>query len=140
MVDIDYKLLSDSIVTATTVSLSNEPDYQTKFNLDSVQIYMTCSYNTRNKLRSIILLDRFGTVLLRQTYLKYKKRVELNFYAEQNNLNYFVTLKPKPNVTVVSNNHDYLNWREDFDLCFIGKSQDVVDRANLSYRQILTGN
>lgn len=140
MPDIDYQLMSDSIVEGTIVSLSNEPNYQTKFNLGSVQIYMTCNYNTRNKLRAIILSDRYGDVLLSQTFIKYLKRAELNFNAEQNNLSYFLTLKPKNLSLVIDDSYDYLNWRDYFDLYFIGRPQTVENEISVSYRKMLTGN
>lgn len=132
--------MADSIITATNVSLSNEPDYNTKFNVGSVQISMECSYNTRNKLRSITLSDRDGEILLSQTFIKYGKRIELNFYAEQNNLSYFLTLKPKNMSTIISNNHDYINWRDYFDLSFIGRPYEVDERIDKSMVEMLTGN
>lgn len=138
--EVDYKLMADSIITATNVSLSNEPDYNTKFNVGSVQISMECSYNTRNKLRSITLSDRDGEILLSQTFIKYGKRIELNFYAEQNNLSYFLTLKPKNMSTIISNNHDYINWRDYFDLSFIGRPYEVDERIDKSMVEMLTGN
>lgn len=137
---VDYKLMADSIITATNVSLSNEPDYNTKFNVGSVQISMECSYNTRNKLRSITLSDRDGEILLSQTFIKYGKRIELNFYAEQNNLSYFLTLKPKNMSAIISNNHDYINWRDYFDLSFIGRPYEVDERIDKSMVEMLTGN
>lgn len=111
-------------------SLSNIPNYNTKISIQNTQINVSCGYNTRNKLRWIILFDSYGNVLLPQTFLKLGKRCELNYNANQNNLNYYVTLKPKNSSlkkTSPDASYDYLNWSNDFELFFSGREQVKED-------------
>lgn len=126
----------------TFVNLSNKPDYSTKFNFRSNQISMLCGYNTRNKMRWILLEDRYGNVILPQTFMKNKKRCELNFNANQIDLHYYVTLKIKDTSSLKNTNdtYDYLNWANDFELCFVGYTQDVRNTLDDNYRKVMVGN
>ena len=52
------------------VSLSNRGKYVTSFFIDGVRVTMRCGYNTRNKMRWIILFDDVGGIILPQTFIK----------------------------------------------------------------------
>lgn len=135
----DYSLANTLKTKVTNITLNNSPKYTTTFNIQNTQVKMLCGYNTRSKLRWISLADRFGNVLLPQTFLTSGKRCELGFYANQNNLNYLVYLKPK-NATSDYSNYDYLEWKDTFDLCFVGFSQEQKEIMNNNTRKLLVGN
>lgn len=118
------------------VSLSNEAKYVTSFNIKGVQITMRCGYNTRNKLRWIILLDSRGNVLLPQTFLKSKKRCELGFLSNQYGMHYYVTLKAKDYLKDFKSNHDYLNWSKDFNICFVGYDYEDKEKYETLVRKL----
>lgn len=122
------------------VSLSDNVKYRTSFNLAGVQITMRCGYNSRNKSRWIILLDREGRVLLPQTFLKSGRRCELGFISNQHNLHYYVTLRPRDGTKNYSQDHDYLRWANDFTLCFVGHSQKLRDNHDILIRKYYVGN
>lgn len=140
MSDIDYKLLKDLEVKYVSVSLSNLPNYNTKFNLQSTRIFMQCGYNFRSKTRWIILTDASGDVLLTQTFLKYRRRCELNFESNRLDLDYYVTLKPKDIAFEMPDGYDYLNWADDFDICFVGHAHSLTERLNINGRKYFVGN
>ena len=85
-------------------------------------------------------IDRDGDVVLPQTFLKFKKRCELNFNAELNNLDYYVTLKPKDHTKNFPEDHDYADWGDDFDMCFVGFSYQLRERLDNNLRKIKLGN
>ena len=128
----DYNLIDELITKYIYVSVNNESYYTSTIVVGSVQMKLTCAYNSLNKQRWISLTDSYGNVLLPQTFLKYGRRCELNFNAELNDLSYYVTLSPK-DITKVrhfTNDYDYLNWSNDFRLCFVGMSQSLIERLN----------
>ena len=128
----DYNLINELITKYIYVSVNNESYYTSTIVVGSVQMKLTCAYNSLNKQRWISLTDSYGNVLLPQTFLKYGRRCELNFNAELNDLSYYVTLSPK-DITKVrhfTNDYDYLNWSNDFRLCFVGMSQSLIERLN----------
>lgn len=129
MAEFDYTVKDTLKTKLTTISLNESPKYKTSFSLENVQVNLLCGYNTRSKLRWIILTDRSGNVLLPQTFLSVNKRCELGFYANENNLHYFVYLKPKNSNSDYSD-YDYLSWKYDFDLVFVGFSQELKDRLD----------
>lgn len=139
MAGFDYDLESDIVMKYTTLSLSNDPYYRTRFGLQGNQLFMSSGYSKRNGLRWIILTDFQGDVVLPQTFLKYKKRCELNFTSNLLDLNYYVTLKPKNGDSNYSN-YDYLNWADDFDICFVGYEYSLVERMKKNKRKVLVGN
>ena len=136
----DYELSDDYHISYTKVSLSNELNYTTNFNIQNVSIFMRCGYNTRNKQRWIALTDRSGNVLLSQTFLQHKKECELNFNSNEYNLDYFVTLVLKDESKVIPNNYDYINWANDFNLYFIGHELDISERIKSNLTIVLVGN
>lgn len=140
MSDIDYKLITDLKVKYVSITLSNIPNYNTKFNLQSTRIYMQCGYNYRNKSRWIVLTDDSGSVLLSQTFLKFNKRCELNFESEMLDLDYYVTLKPKKVSFNITEDYDYLNWANDFDICFVGHAYSLTERMDANGRRVFVGN
>ena len=85
-------------------------------------------------------IDRDGDVVLPQTFLKFKKRCELNFNAELNNLDYYVTLKPKDHTKNFPEGYDYADWGDDFDMCFVGFSYQLRERLDNNLRKIKLGN
>lgn len=133
-------MIIDSRVNFTSVSLSNRSKYVTSFFVEGLRVTMRCGYNTRNKMRWVILLDDNGGVLLPQTFVKYGKRCELGFLAEEHNLHYYVTLKPKNLNKIFLEGHDYLFWQSDFTLCFVGHAQEIEEEYKDLKRKHLVGN
>ena len=128
----DYNLVNELITKYIYVSVNNESYYTSTVVVGSVQMKLTCAYNSLNKQRWISLTDSYGNVLLPQTFLKYGRRCELNFNAEMSDLSYYVTLSPK-DITKVrhfTDDYDYLDWSKDFRLCFVGMSQSLIERLN----------
>ncbi len=128
----DYNLIDELITKYIYVSVNNDSYYTSNIIVGSVQMKLTCAYNSLNKQRWISLTDSYGNVLLPQTFLKYGRRCELNFNAEMSDLAYYVTLSPKDitKVRYFTNDYDYLDWSKDFRLCFVGMSQSLIDRLN----------
>ena len=128
----DYNLIDELITKYIYVSVNNDSYYTSTIVVGSVQMRLTCAYNSLNKQRWISLTDSYGNVLLPQTFLKYGRRCELNFNAEMSDLSYYVTLSPK-DITKVrhfTDDYDYLDWSKDFRLCFVGMSQSLIERLN----------
>mgnify|MGYP003518158238 FL=1 len=128
----DYNLIGELITKYIYVSVNNESYYTSTIVVGSVQMKLTCAYNSLNKQRWISIADSYGNVLLPQTFLKYGRRCELNFNAEMSDLSYYVTLSPK-DITKVrhfTDDYDYLDWSKDFRLCFVGMSQSLIERLN----------
>ena len=128
----DYNLIDELITKYIYVSVNNESYYTSTIVVGSVQMKLTCAYNSLNKQRWISLTDSYGNVLLPQTFLKYGRRCELNFNAEMSDLSYYVTLSPKDTTKVrhFTEDYDYLDWSKDFRLCFVGMSQSLIERLN----------
>ena len=128
----DYNLIDELITKYIYVSVNNESYYTSTIVVGSVQMKLTCAYNSLNKQRWISLTDSYGNVLLPQTFLKYGRRCELNFNAEMSDLAYYVTLSPKDTTKVryFTDDYDYLDWSKDFRLCFVGMSQSLIERLN----------
>lgn len=124
----------------TNVSLSDRGKYITTFFVEGLRITMRCGYNTRNKMRWIILLDDDGNILLPQTFVKYGKRCELGFLANQHGLHYYVTLKPRDPNKKYPEGLDYLFWESRFFLCFVGYSQELEEESQVLIRKYLVGN
>ena len=128
----DYNLIDELITKYIYFSVNNESYYTSTVVVGSVQMKLTCAYNSLNKQRWISLTDSYGNVLLPQTFLKYGRRCELNFNAEMSDLSYYVTLSPKDitKVRYFTDDYDYLDWSKDFRLCFVGMSQSLIERLN----------
>ena len=128
----DYSLIDEIVTKYTYVSLNDNNYYTSTIIVGSVQMKLTCAYNSLNKQRWISLTDSYGNVLLPQTFLKYGRRCELNFNAEMSDLSYYVTLSPKDitKVRYFTDDYDYLDWSKDFRLCFVGMSQSLIERLN----------
>jgi len=128
----DYNLIDEIVTKYTYVSLNDNDYYMSNIVVGSVQMKLTCAYNSLNKQRWISLTDTYGNVLLPQTFLKYGRRCELNFNAEMSDLSYYVTLSPKDitKVRYFTDDYDYLDWSKDFRLCFVGMSQSLIERLN----------
>ena len=77
----DYNLIDELLTKYIYVSVNNETYYTSNIVVGSVQMKLTCAYNSLNKQRCISLTDTYGNVLLPQTFLKYGRRCELNFNA-----------------------------------------------------------
>ena len=128
----DYNLIDELITKYIYVSVNNDSYYTSTIVVGSVQMKLTCAYNSLSKQRWISLADSYGNVLLPQTFLKYGRRCEMNFNAEMSDLSYYVTLSPKDitNVRHFTDDYDYLDWSNDFRLCFVGMSQSLIERLN----------
>lgn len=128
----DYNLIDELITKYIYVSVNNDSYYTSTIVVGSVQMKLTCAYNSLNKQRWISITDSYGNVLLPQTFLKYGRRCELNFNAEMSDLAYYVTLSPKDTTKVryFTDDYDYLDWSNDFRLCFVGMSQSLIERLN----------
>lgn len=140
MRDFDLDLGKDLVVKYVEVSLSNKLNYTTVYNVQNTRLNMRCGYNTRTKSRWIVITDSVGDILLSQTFLRHKKRCELNFNANLNNLNYYLTLKLKDNTRELPKDYDYINWADDFDLYFVGYSFDLEERLKDNRTILYVGN
>jgi hypothetical protein len=105
-----------------------------------VPLALTCGYNTRDGSRWIMITDSKGDPLLTQTVLKKSRYCELNFLSNRYDLSFSVTIKPKDKTKVFSNDYDYLNWAEDFDLFFAGTSLKVIQDLEVNLRKVYVGN
>lgn len=133
-------MVIDDTNTLVTISLSDRPHYTTKTSIMGKVINIRCSYNTRTKLRWITITDNSNRPLLSQTFLKSKKQCELNFLSNLYNLSFYVTLKQKDLSKEISNDYDYLNWSDDFNMYFVGSTQDLQDRLRVNGRTAYVGN
>ena len=138
----DYSLIDEIVTKYTYVSLNDNNYYTSTIIVGSVQMKLTCAYNSLNKQRWISLTDSYGNVLLPQTFLKYGRRCELNFNAEISNLHYYVTLRliDKSKEAIVTNaDYDYQYWSQDLVLCFVGFEQELWEQIDDNYRLYLVG-
>ena len=87
-----------------------------------------------------MITDLEDRPILTQTFISVGKRCELNFQAQRHNLNFYVTLKPKTPSKAFPDDYDYLNWADDFDLFFVGRTQKVVEEMRLNGRRLYVGN
>ena len=140
MIGNDDALKYDIALRYFNVTLLNYANYSTNITIQSVPMTMRCGYNTRNKMRWIYLEDLNGEILLPQTFIKYGKRVEMNFNSDESNLNYYITLKPKDSTKVWLDSYDYLSWKKDFDVCFVGYEYSLVERLQVNGRKAFVGN
>ena len=138
--DYDYDLEDDAKLFSWVVSLSNEPSYRTTVTVQGVMLYILVGYNTRNKSRWIIITDKSGNIILRQTFLKHRKICELEPISHRYNLKHYVTLRLIDNNKTVSSEHDYLNWGDNFNLCFVGYEYELEERLQKNIRINLVGN
>ena len=139
MSDFDDSLFDDFVTNYVIVPVSDNYNYKTRIRLENNLLVLDVKYNLRNKKRSLSISSVDGDVLLPYTFLDYDRRCELNFNATELNLDYYVTLKPKSN-NLNFKDYDYINWADDFTLCFIGgeQEQNLLLKENL--RKVLTGN
>lgn len=135
----DYTLFDRLVTKYVEVSLLDEPFYTTQFNIDSVAINMQVGYDTRKKLRWIILTSNTGVVLLKQTYIKHGRRCELNFNSNLYNLDYYVTVVPKKRGESLED-ADYLNWKDTMNICFVGFRYELTEQLEKNYRINRVGN
>ena len=140
MIGNDDALKYDIALRYFNVNLLNYANYSTNITIQSVPMTMRCGYNTRNRMRWIYLEDLNGEILLPQTFIKYGKRVEMNFNSDEANLNYYITLKPKDSAKIIPDSYDYLNWKNDFDICFVGYEYSLVERLEVNGRKTFVGN
>ena len=140
MIDFDSSLFDDFITNYVIVPVSNNYNYRTRIRLDNNFLVLDVKYNLRNKRRSLSISSVDGDVLLPYTFLDYGRRCELNFNATQIDLNYYVTLLPKSKSFVYDKSYDFLNWSDNFDLCFVGNSFELKERLDKNIRIRLVGN
>lgn len=136
----DTDLMEDFVTEYVSVVLRNFPNYHTSFKVNNTSILMYVNYNARSKQRSISIQTSEGFVLLPKTFVKQDRRCELNFNAELEGLDYYVTLKPINEGKAFDDSYDYLNWDEDFTLCFVGYDYSLTERLNRNIRIALVGN
>ena len=136
----DKDLFDDFVTDYTSVTLVNTYNYHTNFRINSTYVVMNVRYNPRNKRREISLETIDGETLLTNTFVSYGRRCELNNNAVFNGLNYYVILKPIVETKTFSDDFDYINWADDFVLCFVGYDQSLVERMNVNLRVQLVGN
>lgn len=136
----DQSYVDEFDVDYIYVKLRNLPNYTCTTTVNGLTLFMYVSYNTRTKSREIILETLDSEVVLSQTTVKYGRRCELNFNAHNNGLFYYVTLKPKDESKVYDDTYDYINWADDFVLCFVGWDYSLELRAQENIRNYLTGN
>ena len=140
MSEYDTSLYDDFITTYTNVVLLNLPNYHTTIKVNNVTLIMYVNYNARSKQRSISLETLDGYVLLPKTFVKQGRRCELNFNAELEGLDYYVTLRPLNEGKTFDDGYDYLNWSDDFSLCFVGYDYSLTERLNRNIRIAFVGN
>ena len=140
MSDFDDNLFYDFVTNYVIVPVSDNYNYKTRVRLDNNLLVLDIKYNLRNKRRSLSISSVDGDVLLPYTFLDYGRRCELNFNATQIDLNYYVTLLPKSKSFVYDKSYDFLNWSDNFDLCFVGNSFDLKERLNKNIRIGFVGN
>ena len=136
----DTSLYDDFITTYTNVVLLNLPNYHTTIKVNNVTLIMYVNYNARSKQRSISLETLDGYVLLPKTFVKQGRRCELNFNAELEGLDYYVTLRPLNEGKTFDDGYDYLNWSDNFSLCFVGYDYSLTERLNRNIRIAFVGN
>ena len=140
MSDFDDNLFDDFVTNYVIVPVSDNYNYKTRVRLENNLLVLDVKYNLRNKRRSLSISSVDGDVLLPYTFLDYRRRCELNFNATQIDLNYYVTLLPKSKSFVYDKSYDFLNWSDNFDLCFVGNSFDLKERLDKNIRIRLVGN
>ena len=136
----DTSLYDDFITTYTNVVLLNLPNYHTTIKVNNVTLIMYVNYNARSKQRSMSLETLDGYVLLPKTFVKQERRCELNFNAELEGLDYYVTLRPLNEGKTFDDGYDYLNWSDDFSLCLVGYDYSLTERLNRNIRIAFVGN
>ena len=140
MSDFDDNLFDDFVTNYVIVPISDNYNYKTRVRLENNLLVLDVKYNLRNKRRSLSISSVDGDVLLPYTFLDYGRRCELNLNATQIDLNYYVTLLPKSKSFVYDKSYDFLNWSDNFDLCFVGNSFDLKERLDKNIRIRLVGN
>lgn len=140
MSDFDDNLFDDFVTNYVIVPVSDNYNYKTRVRLENNLLVLDVKYNLRNKRRSLSISSVDGDVLLPYTFLDYGRRCELNFNATQIDLNYYVTLLPKSKSFVYDKSYDFLNWSDNFDLCFVGNSSDLKERLDKNIRIAFVGN
>ena len=140
MSDFDDNLFDDFVTNYVITPVSDNYNYKTRVRLENNLLVLDVKYNLRNKRRSLSISSVDGDVLLPYTFLDYGRRCELNFNATQIDLNYYVTLSPKSKSFVYDKSYDFLNWSDNFDLCFVGNSFDLKERLDKNIRIRLVGN
>lgn len=123
-----------------TLAVSDKPHYFTSTMLLNVPVKITCGYNTRNKMRWVIVTDINNTPVLPQTFLKQGKVCQFNFHANRLGLSYSITIKPKDKNFKISDEYDYLNWSNDFEMLFVGRSQSKENARDKNWRNVRVGN
>ena len=118
--EFDDNIEDDFSLKSWNVSLSNTPNYKTTSTIQGIFVNIRIGYNTRNKYRWVIITDKSGNLLLKQTFLKHKKVCQLEPVSNRYNLNHYVTLRLKDKNKKLPADYDYLNWADDFQLCFVG--------------------
>ena len=127
-------MIIDATHTFITLTLENKPHYNMKTTIFGKSLNIKCGYNGRNGLRWIMITDDNNLPLLSQTFLKNKKQCQLNFLSNIYNLSFYVTLKLKDISKNIPEDYDYLEWEDDFDLFFVGCTQDLKDRLRINAR------
>ena len=122
-----------------TTPVSDKPNYISKIDILQRPLNLICGYNTRNNMRWIMITDRGNRPILTQTFLKNKKICEFNFNANRIGISFTVTLKPKSKDVVIPEDYDYLNWSKDFDLYFLGRTQEKEEKYKANWRKVYVG-
>ena len=64
----DYNLIDEIVTKYTYVSLNDNDYYMSNIIVGSVQMKLTCAYNSLNKQRWISLTDSYGNVYYRKHF------------------------------------------------------------------------
>lgn len=140
MAGFDPTVKDDAITLFHNVTLSNNLNYTTRFSIDSLLLIMTVGHTDRNSKRWITLETLDGDIVLSQTYVAWNRRCELTNLSQILGINYYLTLESKTKGLHYPNNHDYINWSNDFTLCFVGFSQELRDRLDSNFVAVAVGN
>lgn len=122
----------------TTFSVHNDLRYNTRVTLGTTDIIITVGYNNRTKLRWVDVETSSGDILLKKTSLKFGRKCELLPVSKSYDLDYFLTLKKKRN-NVDHDGYNYLNWSNDFELCFVGKPNSSNRKMKENYLNVKVG-
>lgn len=126
--EFDTNIERDFRLKSWNISLSNTLNYKTTTTVQGVFMNIFVGYNSRNKLRWIYITDKSGDLLLRQTFLKHRKLCQLEPISNSYNLNHYITLRLLDKDKSIPLEYDYINWANDFQLCFVGYEYSLEER------------
>ena len=108
MADLDY----------TFINLVNKPSYDFNATCLGSTLNFRTTWSTGASMRCLMVVDQYGDCVLQNTYLTPYREYDLNFNATSKGLYGKVMLVPNAGK---DGSTDYLNWADNFTLCFYVK-------------------